>query len=50
VAAANDEAERIRQEGEAEARRLLDSAPSQIEPISEAMVAAVLAPPRTEGG
>jgi ATP synthase H subunit len=49
VAAAKEEAEQIRRHGEEEARRLLESAPSHIEPISEAMVAAVLAPPGEEG-
>ena len=49
VAAARGEAERIRRDGDEKARRLLDSAPSHIAPISEAMVAAVLAPPREEG-
>jgi vacuolar-type H+-ATPase subunit H len=49
VAAAKDEAERIRRKGEEEAGQLIDSAPSHIEPISEAMMAAVLAPPREEG-
>jgi vacuolar-type H+-ATPase subunit H len=49
VAEAGQEAERIRLEGDEEARRLFDSAPQHIEPISEAMVAAVMAPPREEG-
>jgi vacuolar-type H+-ATPase subunit H len=50
VAAAAVEAERIRRIGEQSARRLLDSASEHIEPISEAMVFAVLAPPLNEGG
>lgn len=49
LARAEEEAEGIRRRGEEEARGLLDSASEHIEPISEAMVATVLAPPRKEG-
>lgn len=49
LARAEEEAEGIRRRGEDEAQDLLDSVSEHIEPIREAMVATVLAPPREEG-
>jgi vacuolar-type H+-ATPase subunit H len=49
VSGAEREAERLRRVGEEEARQVLDEGAGHIELISEAMLSAVLAPPR-EGG